>query len=926
MRNMSIASRMLLVAFMPALIVGVLVSMYSIVYSVRDGESAALQRALTLAEGLANASEFGVTTSNIELLEDIAQPILSVPSIYAVQFFGPADESIHHSGDKQYSSAEIGAVALKLRSLISDMPLFNNISAAVFRTDLTQYDDPLFDNGAPEPLTSNIEKILGRVELSVDLSLAYREQIEAIRRVLLYVGVILVIALAAAYRMAKSVITPIRTLTTSVRALARNDYIQVQVVPVGGELDELAHGVNYLSSELKSFHAQQSEAIRLATHDLQNTLSLLEQKNAELDIARETAEAASAFKSQFVANMSHEIRTPLNAIIGTLSVMSKSGLDITQVDQIDIINKSSSALLYLIEDILDISKIESGNLVVESINTDLESLLNEVAVTASMQAVDRGIELYVSPIPDTSLRGVYTDPFRLKQVLLNLLSNSIKFTHKGHVSLLTELVDVEPGLRTVRFSVEDTGIGIPKEKQGSLFSAFTQVDMSTTRRYGGTGLGLFICSGIVELLDGTISLSSDIGVGTRIDVVIPMRVANRANVHSPVAIEPVSGLSYYDSYPALKQQNSALLQMALREILREEQIPNSGVISVHNVPNRVLASSWMGPIESPGTINDSRDHSFDENYLLHSRVEIAFVSRVTPIIKSRLQTAGYTGYLVKTPSLILLKRGLQQAISKQSFQSRRVHSLPDDRPKKSAKQLTVLAIDDQPINIDLLMQYFDHLDIRGIYASSGAEGLDHIMAESIDLVLLDLHMPVHDGFYVVEKIRNSGAANAQVPVIAMTADAYSSTRERAMSAGFDSVLTKPATVQQVSSMINQWTRSSAVTGSSGTRMIDVKACAKAVRGNEEWVRGALKTYAEEVPGHIQAIKKALREQDRDQLFEAAHAIKGVSRLFQINLVADSAEVIEASSSFATWSILESHSSQLMQVLQAAADECKSIDA
>jgi len=923
-RNLSIASRMLLVAFVPALLVAVLLSIYSIVNSVRDGEFAELQRVSTLSEGLASASEFGVTTHNMELLEDIAQPILSVPSIYAVKYFDLDGESLHQSNDKGYSSAQIGPFALKLRSWISEHSLINSISAPVIRTDLTKFDDPLFDDGAPEPLATSAGRKLGRVEVSVDLALAYQEQIEAIRRVLLYVGLVLIIALGAAYRLARSVITPIRTLTTSVRALAKNEYIQVPVIPVGGELDELAHGVNYLSSELKSFHAQQREAIRLATQDLQNTLNLLEQKNIELNTARESAEAASAFKSQFVANMSHEIRTPLNAIIGTLSVMSKSGLDITQVDQIDIINKSSSTLLYLIEDILDISKIEAGNLVVESIDTDLESLLNDVAMSASIQAVDRGIELFVSPIPDTSLRSVYTDPMRLKQVLLNLLSNSIKFTHHGHVSLITELVDVESGLRTVKFTVADTGIGIPKEKQESLFSAFTQVDMSTTRRYGGTGLGLFICNGIIDLLDGTIELSSEENIGTSIGVVLPMRVANTATVQNPVLAVQVPRLEYFDSYKPLMQLNAASVQTVFHEMLCDEQIPRSGIVSIHNVPNRLLDSGWVGPIGAPATQIARQPQTSDGIAPLEGRVEIALVSQINPVIKTRLQAAGYTGYLLRTPSLIVLKHGLQQAIANQSFRSHPVYCLPDDRPEKSRRQLTVLAIDDQRINIDLLMQYFDHLDIRGIYASSGSEGLQHIMSEPVDLVLLDLHMPVHDGFYVVEKIRNSGGENAQTPVIAMTADAYSSTREQAMAAGFNSVLTKPATVQQVSSVIDQWTRLAGADVLFNTPLIDVEACAAAVRGNAEWVRGALQTYADEVPGHIQCINRAVQEKNRDLLFEAAHAIKGVSRLFQINPVADCAEMLEASSSSAKWSVLESHANRLTDVLQTAADECKGI--
>ncbi|ASJ70801.1 hybrid sensor histidine kinase/response regulator [Granulosicoccus antarcticus] len=922
MRNLSFAGRLILVAFTPAMLVAVMMSLFFIVNSVLDSEKSEIQKALTLAQALARAAEFGVATNNQVVLQEAAQPVLAVSSIFAVKYLNSAKTVIYHRIESDHQFGDISAFARFARNLFSDQALISQVNAEIQRTDLTLYEDPLFEDPKNRRLESPLQTI-GYIELDVDLSLAYEDQYATIRRVFLFVGLVLLIALTAAYRLAQSVIVPVRSLSESVRSLARNEYVSVLPLGKGGELDELARGMNFLSAELQSFHAMQSDAIKLATEDLQNTLTLLETKNSELEQARATAETASAFKSQFVANVSHEIRTPLNVIIGTLSVMNKSDLDLTHVDQFDMIMNSSNTLLYLIEDILDISKIESGNLVVETISTNLEGLLAEVTSSVAMQAVDKGIELYVAPLPDLSLRDAYTDPFRVKQVLSNLLTNAIKFTQSGHISLSTEILESHRGYRQVLFTVEDTGIGIPIGKQEALFSAFTQVDMSTTRRYGGTGLGLFICKGIVELLGGSIGLNSEEGVGTRIEVTLPFKVSTASAPDIPTLYDSVEGVVYSDNYEPLQSLNLRLLNLVLNEVLNKDAIQNIPPICITNISNHMLANSWTGtidPIVVPAPAMSEVSGQADNAHL-------AWVSQITPQIESRLMHAGYTGYVVKTPSLVQLKRNVQVALSGQCFKEFAGDSLLDDRPKNSFQTLTILAVDDQSLNIDLLMQYFEYLNVRGIYASSGQEALACVAAESIDMVLLDLHMPIQDGFQVAERIRNSGGINAQIPIIAMTADAYQTTREKALSTGFDDLLTKPATVQQISEVISRWVKPHSFEEPVKVGpLIDIKACAAAVRGDEEWAKGAMKTYGIEIPGHIDNIRKAMQAKNAKALFEAAHAVKGVSRLFQINQIANCAEALEKQCSGADWVKIEAIAYELKSLLQSAEKECNALPA
>ncbi len=918
MKNLSIATRLLLLAVVPALLVGILMSLHFIVHSVRHSEFAELQRALTLAQGLSRAAEFGVATNNEGILEEAALPILAVPSIHAVRYYEQGNVKVSEIRDPEHHPVDIGRFAESARNLFSPNPLSSSVKASIRRTDLTLYEDPFFD--PLDTARSSVDNsLIGRIELDVDLSLTYAQQYDAIKQAFLFVGLGLAVSLAAVYRLARSVIVPVHSLTTSVRSLARNEYIEVPPTGIGGELDELAHGINYLSRELQSFHAQQSEAIRLATVDLQETLSLLEARNAELDQARQSAETASAFKSQFVANVSHEIRTPLNAIIGTLSVMNRSGLDITQIDQFGMIEESANTLLYLIEDILDISRIESGNLAIESISTNLENLLADLNNNAALQAVDRGIELYVAPIPDPSLRNTYTDPVRLKQVLSNLLSNAIKFTHSGHVALHTDILDTQPGQHTVRFIVEDTGIGISEEKQKILFSAFTQADMSTTRRYGGTGLGLYISRGIVSLLGGTIQMSSTEGQGTRLEVVLPLKVSaptsdGRLGQAPDVAIRPAR---YFDDYLPLRDDNQHLLDQAIAEVWQSNEVRVDEPLCVISIPNYLLTNRWAGPDALPHVGTDGR--------YTPCTTCIAWVSLITPLTRTRLQQAGYAGYIVKTPSLLQLKRHVQMALGGLCFTTRSGDYCSDDTSGLQLPSMTILAVDDQRVNIDLLMQYFDYLDIRGIYATSGKEALGYIETEHIDLILLDLHMPEQDGFQVAERIRAGGSNNSQIPIIAMTADAYQTTRERALASGFDAILTKPATVQQVRDTIMQWARPDATSRHVPDKaLVNVRACADAVRGNEEWARDALKTYASEIPGHVHNLRQALADKDTTALFEIAHSIKGVSRLFQIHQIANAAEALEKECAGAQWSRISTRVSKLEHLLHQAELECNAL--
>jgi len=508
-KNWSIASRILITAFMPALLVALLLSVYFVVQRVDDIERSEMRRAVTLAEGLALASEFAVTTRNEDLLSELARSALFGPSIAKVRFIDSQGQTLANVESRRFAANETLREQSRLRSWISDLPLIHEVPVEILRTDLVESEDPLFaDADASLESQQTPQLAIGTLILTVDLSEAHRRQLETIAQALIMVALILGVTMPFAYRLAISVSSPVHQLTRAVGRLAENDYSPLPAFEAHGELGELRASLTHLSTELQSFHGKLHSSIHSATEDLQRTLRLLESRNAELDAARRVAEQASAFKSEFLANMSHEIRTPMNTIIGTLSILNLAPLDREQHEQVAIINQASATLLSLIDDILDISRIESGNLKVELLDTDLEQLLEEIARSTSQRAIEKGIEFFISPPPVDAFARISTDPLRLKQVLVNLVCNSIKFTEAGHVLLDIQAQDVNEDGGTLLFTVSDTGIGIAKDKQAGLFSAFTQVDMSTTRHYGGSGLGLHICRELLSLMGGEITMRS----------------------------------------------------------------------------------------------------------------------------------------------------------------------------------------------------------------------------------------------------------------------------------------------------------------------------------------------------------------------------------------------------------------------------------
>jgi two-component system sensor histidine kinase BarA len=790
MKNWKLQYRILALVVLPGLIVSLFLGSFFINQRMSDLDNLLQERGLAIAKQAAATSEFGIVSGNMDILQNITNNLLEERDLRSVRILDKDSRPLAHSGPKMVNNP-IGNTQLKDQQL----QLVHTVNSIRVKAPIFSQNIDFSSSTFTQQPTLNLvtENLLGWVE--IELSLA-NTQIAKYQHLVTSIGTVLItliLCLILAIRMSRNISNPIQIMVDSVDKISDGKINTRVHINSGDEFQTLASGINAMAIAIQRTKAEHQQNIEQATHDIRETLETIEVQNIELDMARKEALEGSRIKSEFLTNISHEIRTPLNGILGFTRILLKDQSDQRRTEHLTTIETSANGLLTIINDILDLSKIDADKLVLENIDFNIRDVLEEVLTINAPEAHKKSLEL-VSLIYSDVPSFLIGDPLRIKQVLTNLISNAIKFTPRGDITVRVLVLDENVNQATVKFEITDTGIGLNEEQKKKLFHAFSQADSSTTRQFGGTGLGLVISQHLVEAMQGDIDVESAEGEGATFSFSVTLKKSRH------------QALSLIE----LKAQQILIMESASGTRLSITHLLEQWHIRYNDTDNRDILLQTLLRKQQNNDPADAVIIGLSRKELYHSDTaklfkqinsyNIPIIALINTVISKELEYAQILG--------------ANQSISKPLQSKKLFNALCLGLGKERQNQFvikqeqvpapTILAVDDNEANLKLVTVLLEDMGIKVIAADSGPNALLKLERHKVDMIFMDIQMPGMNGLEATQLIRKKKAPK-DLPIIALTAHAVADEKDKILQAGMNDYQTKPINNDQLKQCIERWT-------------------------------------------------------------------------------------------------------------------------
>ncbi len=850
MKRFSVKLQILLFSMIPVLIIDVFLTAININKSLEQAQRQLQNKGDITAKQIASAVEFYLFAGDNNQIRRLLVQSVADPDIVYASVYNDQGNLLAEATSPQYTAT------------LSNLYFYSRQPILTQTFDSGDVFDPGF--GQAERTT------LGWVHLYVS-----RQQLDQNRERILIDGmvvfaVLLVITFILAAIISQRITRPVFTLLEHLRRVEKGDLGQVIEHIADNEIGAVQRGFNSMSQALLANRNELNQRIDQATSDLREAIINLEDKNRELGLARDAAQEANRVKSQFLANISHEIRTPINGIQGFINLVRQTGLKRSQKRYIDIIQQSVNDLGSMINELLDFSKLESGKVRILNTEFDLFNLVESTRDGLFTATMEKGIDLHLTIFSDTP-QVLIGDPFRLKQILRNLIGNAIKFTDNGYVSITVYLLDENGSEVNLLFRVQDSGIGIPRGQQKQLFRAFSQLESDPNRRHAGTGLGLVISRNLAQLMGGDITLESSPGVGSIFTLQLPF-------TRSAVApSDPTPGPSQTAFILAFNRRCLSEVQSIMNRIgysTETQLIESSERMDVYRSQIRqnlsyldaIVLDLRHGFIR-PQTLLDGLDLESTRVILMH--YDMAMVD------SDLLNQYDFV-------SVINTGENIAQMLAWRHSEEPTQETIAMT-PVQAAR---LLVVDDNNMNLTLAAELARLWGHEADMAKNAAEAMELFCDSQYDLILLDLQMPEIDGIALMQMMRKQ-KPDLKTPIVSLTANVVEAEeRQRLLDLGFDNCLEKPLDELKLHQLLNSQSKPSPsstatavwVPNATGEHLpsIDTRQSLKLSANNPQLISNMLTMLSQSLPEFRQQLLDALAAQSLGKIAWINHKLQGVT--------------------------------------------------